>query len=101
VFSIQLQRDSKTSQTEKGNKAKNFHKLAVTRSEWLQMNFMMDVLNVLSDISSKFQSRTATISQVTDEIQLGIKKLEKLKLKIEVNIHKSNLFPGISMTTNT
>ena len=69
------------SRTEKGNKARHFYSVASSRDVWLMMHFLLDVLSVLVDISKTFQSETATISEIMDEIRFGVKNLKKLKAR--------------------
>jgi hypothetical protein len=67
------------SRTEKGNKAKGFYACAKTKSVWLMLHFLLDVLEVLSSVSKKFQSQTACVSEVLTEIEMAVVSLEKMK----------------------
>jgi hypothetical protein len=49
------------------------------KSAWLMVHFVLDTLNILVDISEKFQARDATVSEVILEIEMATQSLEKLK----------------------
>jgi len=65
--------------SEKGNKAKALCKVVFSKDAWYMMHFLLDSLTVLVDVSLKFQEKTATVSDVLDEISTAAEHLEKLK----------------------
>lgn len=80
MYFFQIQnKDTASGRTDRGSKAKNFYSMLTTKSVWLMLHFMRDVLDVLAEVSRKFQLQNASLSEVLSEIEAAVASLETLK----------------------